>query len=64
MVETGFTGTTVLHKKGWNRANQMLGYILLVTVTADMIASLALLITRLPAHRDTPRALLTAAIGI
>ena len=55
---------SVLHKKGRNRANQILGYILLVLVTADMIASLSLLITRLPAHRDTPRELLTAAIGI
>ena len=55
---------SVLHKKGRNRANQILGYILLVLVTADMIASLTLLITRLPAHRDTPRELLIAAIGI
>ena len=53
-----------LHKKGRNRANQISGYILLATVTADMIASLSLLITRLPAHRETPRELLTAAAGI
>ena len=45
---------SVFHKKGRNRANQILGYILLATVTADMIASLTLLITRLPAHRDAP----------
>jgi hypothetical protein len=29
-----------------------------------MIARVALLITRLPGHRDTPRQLLTAALGI
>jgi uncharacterized membrane protein len=55
---------SALHRKGRNRANQMSGYILLATVTADMIASLSLLITRLPAHRETPRELLTAAVGI
>ena len=55
---------SVFHKKDRNRANQILGYILLAIVTADMIASLTLLITRLPAHRDTPRELLIAAIGI
>jgi len=55
---------SALHKKGRNRANQILGYILLATVTADMVASLSLLITRLPSHRETPRELLTAAAGI
>ena len=54
----------VVHRRGEHRANQILAYVLLVTVTADMIASLVLLITRLPAHRETPRQLLTAAIGI
>jgi uncharacterized membrane protein len=55
---------TVFHRYGWNRANQIAGYIILATVTADMVASLALLITRLPAHRETPRQLLTAALGL
>jgi hypothetical protein len=64
VVATLLVLASVLHKKGKNRANQILGYILLATVTADMIASLSLLITRLPAHRETPRELLTAAIGI
>ena len=54
----------VLHRYGWNRANQIAGYVLLATVTADMVASLALLITRLPAHRESPRQLLVAAVGI
>jgi uncharacterized membrane protein len=64
VVATLLLLASVLHKKGKNRANQILGYILLATVTADMAASLSLLITRLPAHRETPRELLTAAIGI
>jgi uncharacterized membrane protein len=64
VVATLLVLASVLHKKGKNRANQILGYILLATVTADMIASLSLLINRLPAHRETPRELLTAAIGI
>ena len=55
---------TVVHMKGRHQANQILGYILLATVTADMVASLTLLITRLPAHRETPRELLIAAVGI
>ena len=64
VVATLLVLASVLHEKGKNRANQILGYILLATVTADMIASLSLLITRLPAHRETPRELLTAAMGI
>jgi uncharacterized membrane protein len=64
VVATLLVLASVLHKKGKNRANQILGQILLAIVTTDMIASLSLLITRLPAHRETPRELLTAAIGI
>lgn len=54
----------VLHQRGRHRANQITGYILLAAVTADMIASLALLISRLPARRDSPQELLIAAIGL
>ena len=54
----------ILHQWRRHRANQILGYILLAIVTADMIARVVLLITRLPEHRDTPRQLLTAAFGI
>src|SRR5215813_5289040 len=50
----------VLHQRGRHRANQIMGYILLAAVTADMIASLALLISRLPERLDTPRELLIA----
>lgn len=56
--------TIVLHRLARHRANEIVGNIMLTTVTADMIASLTLLITRLPAHRETPRELLIAAAGI
>lgn len=64
VVGTLLALSVVLHKQGKHQANQVFGYILLTTVTADMIASLTLLITRLPAHRETPRELLIAAAGI
>jgi uncharacterized membrane protein len=54
----------VVHQRGWNRANQITSYILLTILTADLTASLALLIIRLPMHQETPRQLLTAAVGL
>jgi hypothetical protein len=54
----------IFHRLGKQQANQVSGYLLLAAVTADMIASLELLITRLPAHQETPRELLRAAIGL
>jgi hypothetical protein len=54
----------VLHRKGRHEWNQVLGYVLLAIVTADMIASLALLIKRLPSRHETPRELLVAAAGL
>ncbi|MBV9746790.1 MAG: hypothetical protein JO099_23770, partial [Acidobacteriia bacterium] len=38
--------SVVLYRLGHYRANQIVGYVLLATVTTDMIASLTLLITR------------------
>ncbi|MBV9503396.1 MAG: hypothetical protein JO323_00170 [Acidobacteriia bacterium] len=54
----------VAHRMGIHRLNQILGYALLATITGDMITSLALLITRLPAHKESPRELLIAASGL
>jgi uncharacterized membrane protein len=54
----------ILHESRRYRANQIFGYILLATVTGEMMARVALLITRLPEHHETPRQLLTAALGI
>jgi hypothetical protein len=57
-------GAIVLHYQRKHKSNQIMGYLLLTVVTADMIASLALLISRLPSHRESPRELLTAAAGL
>ena len=54
----------VLHHQHRHSTNQILGYVLLAIVTADMIASLSLLISRLPAHRDSPQRLIVAASGL
>jgi len=56
--------SVVMHYRHQHRANQLLGYILLVIVTADMVTSLGLLIARLPAHKEQPRELLLAAVGL
>jgi hypothetical protein len=53
-----------MHQRHRHRPNQILGYILLILVTADMIASLGLLIARLPSHKEMPRELLVAAVGL
>jgi uncharacterized membrane protein len=54
----------IFHRMARPGANQTAIYVLLAIITADLIASVALLIVRLPAHRETPRELLTSAIGI
>jgi hypothetical protein len=54
----------VMHYRHRHRANQILGYILLTIVTADMVTSLGLLIARLPTHRESPRQLLVSATGL
>jgi uncharacterized membrane protein len=64
IVTAMLVASFLFHRYGRNRANQIAVYIMLTTVTADMIASLALLIIRLPGHRETPRQLLTAALGL
>ncbi len=46
------------------RLNELFGYTLLAVVTLDMAWSMGLLISRLPAHRDTPNQLLKAAAGL
>lgn len=45
--------TMILHEWRRYRANQILGCIFLAVVTAEMIARVALLISRLPGYRDT-----------
>ncbi|HUA17569.1 MAG TPA: hypothetical protein VMB25_02410 [Bryobacteraceae bacterium] len=53
--------TILAHRAGRTRLNRVLGHTVLGVVTASMIWSLSLLVTRLPSHRDPPQALLQAA---
>ena len=55
---------SIFHQQRAYRLNQIFGYLILALITADMITSLALLIARLPSHRETPRQLLVAAAGL
>lgn len=52
------------HWQGHNALNRMLGYTLTAVVTLDMVWSLGLLIVALPAHKETPLALLESAAAL
>ena len=54
----------ISHQIGRAQMNQVLGHLILATVTASMIYSLAMLIARLPAHADPPRTLLLSAAAL
>jgi len=51
-------------RRGRHDLNQRLGFLLLGVVTLEVILSLALLIARLPGHKDPPKQLLIAAVGL
>ncbi len=53
---------TVLARRGGSHSvNQVLGYVLNILVTADMLWSLGLLVRALPAHSQSPLAMLRSA---
>ena len=54
----------VAHRAGRMDLNHVLSHVVLGSVTFSMVWSLTLLITRLPAHRDTPLTLLRAASAL
>lgn len=56
--------TIWLYRSERHQANAIAGHLVTGVLTADMIASLGLLIIRLPAHKETPKELLTAAAGL
>lgn len=56
--------TVVAHRIGKQLLNRVLGHIVLCVVTASMVWSLGLLITRLPRHVDPPEELLRAAAAL
>jgi hypothetical protein len=56
--------TVVAHRMGRLWLNRLLSHAVAFSVTASMIWSLTLLILRLPAHSDSPQALLRAAVTL
>ncbi|HJV66806.1 MAG TPA: hypothetical protein VJ550_13790 [Geomonas sp.] len=56
--------TVISHRKGRQRLNQTLGYLLNGLVTLSMIVSLGLLIRILPGHVETPQQLLQSASSL
>ena len=53
--------TVLSYRLGRLTLNRVLSHVLLGVLTASMVWSLAILIVRLPSHRDTPQELLRAA---
>jgi hypothetical protein len=56
--------TIIVHQRGLHQVNQVLGHIILIVITADLLASLGLLVVGLPSKRDSPQELLLAAGGL
>ena len=52
------------HRLALNTLNRVLGYVMTSIVTLDMVWSLALLIAALPAHKQSPIALLESAAAL
>lgn len=56
--------TVWTHRRGMHQPNRILGYVLTSVVTADMVWSLCLLVSALPAHAIAPQALLRASAAL
>lgn len=56
--------TVLARRRGNERLNQILGYLLTSLVTLDMVWSLGLLLRALPSHRETPKDLLISAASL
>lgn len=56
--------TAMARRVGRHTLNMVLGHVLASIVTVDMVWSLGLLISRLPAHKESPRDLLVAAVAL
>lgn len=54
----------IAHRRGRRDLNQVIGYLIMGLVTAELVASLMLLIAGLPSHREQPKTLLIAAGGL
>ena len=53
--------TMIFHRIGMAQLNEVFAYVSLSVITIALVASLTLLVTRLPAHKDSPVELLRAA---
>jgi hypothetical protein len=56
--------TIVARRRKQHRANQIVGYLVVGVVTADMLWSLILLVSALPQHREAPIELLRSAAAL
>jgi hypothetical protein len=56
--------TVWTHRRGLHHLNKILGYVVTSIVTADMVWSLCLLVSALPAHRIAPQDLLRASAAL
>jgi hypothetical protein len=58
------TAAMITHRRGNQRMNTVLGYILDAAITLFMLWSLVLLVKALPAHREPPVLLLRSAVAL
>jgi uncharacterized membrane protein len=56
--------TVVTYQRGRHGLNQIFGYILLLVVTAALVASLVLLVGALLSHKEEPKAMLRSAVAL
>src|SRR6202166_3613251 len=56
--------TVWARRRGMDKVNRVMGYLLTSIVTLDMIWSLGLLVAALPAHRQAPQELLRSAVAL
>lgn len=56
--------TSIFHRKGMALLNEIFAYASLIAITLGLISSLALLVMRLPQHKDPPVELLLAASAL
>lgn len=64
VVSTLMIPTIVARRRGYLSLNQALGYVINGVVTIDMIVSLTLLVSSLPAHKVGPQELLRSASAL
>jgi hypothetical protein len=64
LVAVLLTPAMVFHRVGMYKANQIFGYLAQGVVTLSLVASLVILVLRLPSHKDTPAELLRAAAAL